>query len=240
MWGRKTSSITDNDATSYAESLGEFSDTTRHNIRGALMTLLKFYVTGRLAYKKSTEDKPPETYSVKQVKDLFSVAEAEVPEIIPALVMWFFCGLRPGEVEKLASKYINIPDGLVIIDGATSKRRWWRNVTIPDVGLKWLRKYPPGEKVAPSKDALRTWREKLMSKCKQERWPADGPRHTFGTAHYNHFKDVKLTMYMMGHFDSPETFLRHYKGYMSDKDAKAYFDIKPFKMKGIIRLPKVA
>ena len=73
-----------------------------------------------------------------------------------------------------------------------------------------------------------------------ERWPNDVARHTFATAHYTHFGDAAKTLSQMGHFEGPQTFVRHYKGMMTTKDAGAFWKIEPSRTAVILPHPKFA
>ena len=203
------------------------------------MTLLKFHDTGRLSEKRKRDDKPPVIFPVETVKTLFAKAVLTRPEMIPALTVLFFAGLRPFEMMKLKGDKINLADGHITIDAVTSKTRTARTVDLSDNAKAWIRQYPPAAQIVPSENAWRTWRETLMDDCKLTEWPVDVARHGFASAHYVLHQNASKTAAQLGHFDSLDMFTRHYKSLMTSKDASAYFEIKPAESK-VIRFKKSA
>lgn len=240
FWNRPTSSISPDEARAWCEGLTSYNKTTRHNIAGAFITLLKFHEAGRLTVRRKRDEKMPDVFSVSVVKNLFAKAAKNRPEAIPALTVLFFAGLRPYEMLKLRGDKINLTDGLVIVDAETSKTRTARTVELPANAKAWLRQYPPPPGlIVPSESNWRTWREFLMDDCELTEWPVDVARHTFASAHYVMHENANKTAATLGHFGGLDIFTRHYKALMTRKAAEAYFEIKP-PAKRVIRLPKRA
>jgi hypothetical protein len=93
MGGVSTAAVDEADIRTWAVARG-VSPTTTEAYFGAGMSLLTFF-RGKLKGRGSKDQKPPVTWDVKVVTDLFAEAEKFVPEIIPALTVLFFAGIRP-------------------------------------------------------------------------------------------------------------------------------------------------
>ena len=194
---------------------------------GAAKSLLAFF-HGELKDRRKTDEKPPVTWGTTQVTDLFAKAVASKPEIVPALVVLWFAGLRPNEMLRLQWDQIDL-DGLVIrLTGEQTKTRTMRNVAISDNALEWLKAYRGSGPVVASSNRYRTLREELMKVCGISVWPVDVPRHTFATMHYNAHQNAAATMAQLGHFGNSQMFVTHYKGVpVTAEDVAAYWKIVP-------------
>jgi integrase len=204
-----------------------FTDTTRRNYKRAFVNLLNFHA-GKLRQKTTGDEQRPEVFSVDEVRKLFSQAEKEYPEMIPGMVVMFFCGLRPYEAERLTWKHVDLAQGIIRLEGEITKTRSSRIVDIPHNARVWLAtaKKPSGN-VSPGHYQFRNRREELMKLAKIERWPVDVSRHTYATAHYMAHQDAAKTAAQLGHFEGLSTFTRHYKGLMTPRDAASFWKIRP-------------
>ena len=74
--------------------------------------------------------------------------------------------------------------------------------------IAWLKPVRKNEgPVSPTGDKYFYLLEAAREKAKIMEWPHDALRHTFGSMHYAHFKNVGATMAEMGH-TNPKTFFR--------------------------------
>ena len=223
---RATAGLTEVDVTSWADGRG-YAGTNRDNYVRAIKALLNFF-HGRKKTNRQAKTKPAVTWKVSQVEYLFRIAQKELPEAVPWLTLLWFCGLRPAEAERIPWNQINLDDAQVSITPDISKVADARTVDIAPNAIQWLSlsKKRAGV-VSGGKYVARRYREHLMRRAGIAKWPCDVSRHTFATAHYVHHQDAARTLAQLGHFQSAQTFIRHYKGLMGSKDAAKFWAISP-------------
>ncbi len=197
---------------------------------GAGGSLLQFFRRGcRLKNRRNNGDeKPPVTWDVLTVAKVLETAEEIAPDIVPALAVLFFAGIRPHEMLRLTWQQIDLAAGVIRLTGEETKTRTMRNVEISANLGAWLTAYPGKGPVVASPGRYRDQRMAVMKKCGLAAWPVDVARHTFATMHYNAHQNAAGTMAQLGHFGNPQTFVTHYKGIQAPPaDVAAYWDIKP-------------
>lgn len=215
-----------------------WSPVTRNNYR-RLLSVLFTYATRR---KYCVENPIVDTETAKVVKtrpgfltvdQSRKLLDAADSEILPAIVLGLFAGLRPeSEVWRLdwskidfAARHIDISaDATKIIaeDGASQ-----RYVTMPDCLIAWLLPHQQSHgPVSPTGDKYFTLLERAREKAGIKKWPHDALRHTYGSMHYAHHKNIPLTMAEMGH-TNPKTFFRHYRARIQPTEAAKYWMINP-------------
>ena len=95
---RNTASITKADVIAWADKRG-YKGQNKDNYVGAILSLLNFYAGNKR--KQGRKSWVPVTWGPERVEKIFRLAEENVPDAVPWLVLLWFCGLRPGEAEKL-------------------------------------------------------------------------------------------------------------------------------------------
>ncbi|MBQ4594584.1 MAG: tyrosine-type recombinase/integrase [Akkermansia sp.] len=115
------------------------------------------------------------------------------------LMLW--CGIRPGEVQRLKWKDVDFRENVVYIDGLTSKTGGARAVPLRGAAkeLKYFQR-KPDDKIAP-RNWVRLW-VKLRRRAGIRRWQKDVMRHTFASMHLKYFHNIHLLQEEMGHRDS--------------------------------------
>lgn len=228
MGDLSTVAVEESDIRAWAKGL-EVGDATKEAYFGAGLSMLNFF-RGKLKGRGSVDQKPPQTWAVAVVSDLFAKAEEFVPEIVPALTVLFFAGLRPHEMMRLSWTEIDLAGKLIRLTGEQTKTRTMRNVDLSDNALSWLTAYQGSDLIVRSKSVYRRLQVKLMEKCALKDWPTDVARHTFATMHYNAHQNAAATMAQLGHFGNPQTFVTHYKGVQAPAaEVQAFWKIKPAK-----------
>ena len=222
---RNTASITKADVTAWADKSG-YNGTNRDNYVRAIVALLNFYAGNKR--KPSRKAWTPVTWGPERVEKVLRLAEENLPDAVPWLVLLWFCGMRPGEAEKLTWENVRLEDASIFIDGEISKISASRTIDLAPNAVRWLTAYRKmSGSVSGGAYVARDYREQLKVLAGITKWPNDVARHTFATAHYNHHGDAAKTLSQMGHFEGPQTFTRHYKGVMTAKDAAAFWQIEP-------------
>jgi integrase len=236
---RPTASLDESDLIAWCKAQG-YRGTNFDNYLGAGKSLLTFFA-GKKRTKRQRDERPPAIWPAATVKKLFDTAEQNTPDLVPALTVLFFCGLRPHEMMRLTWGHIDLADYHVNLTADICKTRTARHVEIPDNAQQWLAKYrrDAGQIVA-SPSAYRNARMKLMEKAGLTEWPVDIARHTYATAHYTAHSDAAKTAQQLGHFGNLEMFVRHYKGQMKTKDAADYWKIVPHQERNVIQLAQSA
>ncbi len=221
-----TAAVDESDIRAWADTLG-VSNGTRKAYIGAGMSLLAFF-RGKLKSRGSGDQKPPVTWSVGVVAGLFKQAEAKVPDVVPAMTVLFFAGVRPYEMMRLSWEQIDTETRVIRLTGEQTKTRTMRNVDLSDNAVAWLKAYTGTGLLVQSRQAYRCLQVKLMEACGIASWPTDVARHTYATMHYNAHQNAAATMAQLGHFGNPQTFVTHYKGVpVSAADVKTFWSIVP-------------
>jgi integrase len=212
----------------WAKARGVGDATERKYIMAARNLLAFFQRGGRLRVEATRDEKPPVTWDAETVRKIMATAETVAPEIVPAFAILFFAGVRPHEVARLTWNQIDLAGGIIRLTGDMTKTHTMRHVEIAGNLRAWLQRHRGVGKLSPNKTQFRHRQEKVTTAAGLDGWPVDVARHTFATMHYNAHQDAAATMAQLGHFGSPSTFLRHYKGVpVTAADAAAYWKIMP-------------
>jgi site-specific recombinase XerD len=182
----------------------------------------------------------PSILTLAEAQALMSAAE---PELVPALSLALFAGLRP-ESEIFASDHpldwsqIELDDSEHrVIDVQQSKTvDSQRYVEISNNLRKWLlphRKKHGAVCTVAYYNRLRGARDRAIEaliKAKLpslnlQAWPIDVLRHTFASMHYGLHNDAHRTSEQLGHYGGVRVFLRHYKNRVRRPDAVAFWKI---------------
>lgn len=101
----------------------------------------------------------PVHWSADQVAAVLRAAESFQPDIVPALAVMAFAGLRPDETAHLRWEHVNLAERIIRVMPHTSKTRQSRAVTITDNLALWLAPYHrKGGPLAPKPGKLAIWR----------------------------------------------------------------------------------
>ena len=206
---------------------------TRNNYRRILGVLFNCAVNRGYALsnpikatsKAKEVHKPPGILSVEQAARLL---EASTREMLPAIALGLFAGLRPeSEIWLLDWSHIDLEHRLIDVAADRTKTAQKRWVKIADNLAIWLlphrRRSGP---VSPRGDDYFTRLQKIREAAGITYWPSDCLRHTFGSMHYAHHQNLGEAMAEMGH-TNPQTFLTHYRERVRPKDAARYWTIAP-------------
>jgi integrase len=163
-----------------------------------------------------------------------------VPELVPALALGLFAGLRPeAEIWRLDWSHIDLADRTIDIQKSKNVASH-RFVRISDNLAQWLKPYAKKHgPIGPVDDAYH-WRlqksRELAAAALQKAgvdatnllaWPQDCLRHMFASCHYAAFKNAGDTAEQIGHGGKLGVFFRHYRNRIKEADALAYWQILP-------------
>ena len=140
--------------------------------------------------------------TLRQIRALLKAASTiELRDMEPAVRLMLWCGVRPGEVQRLRWRDIDTRENCVYIEARNSKTGGDRAVPLRGGALQ-LRAYnrPPDEYIAP-RNWLRQW-VRLRHEAGFLHWQRDAMRHTFASYHIKFFHNLPLLQEEMGHQDS--------------------------------------
>lgn len=180
----------------------------------------------------------------KQAEALLGAADAE---ILPAIAIGFFCGLRAAELQRLDWEEVRLDLGHVRVKASKAKSARNRIVPISDNLRAWIAPHAKAngpvwpangrklfeaarlavgfgspKEVAKSEKA----KEKNPEKKVLLEWPDNALRHSFATYHLAHHKNAAELALHMGH-TSPALIFAHYREVVCDRDGAAYWRLRP-------------
>jgi integrase len=229
---KRVSEFTFSEVAVWLRSLG-VKITTRNNFRRALVVAFNFakehgYCTTNPAEKIKAPVEPKKKVEILSIQDAANLLAHADAQIVPAIALGLFAGLRPESERNLDWSHIDFADKQIDIDERNTKRpeseRW---IDMSDNLLAWLQ---PHQKVRgpvfPRIDVYYELLKRARISAGIKHWPHDALRHSFGTYHYGAHQNAALTMTQMGH-TNPKTFFKHYRRKMKKKDALPYWKIEP-------------
>ncbi len=158
--------------------------------------------------------------------DTAALLAVATDEIVPALAIGFFAGLRTAEIERLDWREIDLRRGFIEITAEKAKSSQRRLVEITANLRAWLE--PHAQRSGPVR--LTEMRHKdrfdLARKDAGIAWPANACRHSFASYHLALHQDAAKTALQLGHTNTAVLF-QHYRELTTPEDAKAYFAITP-------------
>jgi integrase len=184
----------------------------------------------------ATVEKRPEILSVEQLAKLLEVAERTDPDLIPAIVIGAFAGLRPSEVHLLDWKDIHWDNAEIDINPEKCKTGRYRYVPIFANLMEWLEPYrkTSGPIFGGSLGRLSARISAVGRAAGIATWPADGLRHSYGSYEYARTGSADSTASQMG--NSIEVLFAHYRNRVRKEEALAYFAIRPARTDKIVAI----
>jgi integrase len=204
---------------------------SRNNVKRLLGVLFSFAVKRRYTLKNPaaetdratiTQDKP----GILTLPEACALVKAAKPEILPAIAIGLFAGLRPeAEIWRLTWSQIDLKERL--IDVAKSKNlASHRFVKISDNLAEWLKPYADKSGAVSSTErqyfreiaAARNQAAEELDQAEVDtsnlrEWPSDCMRHTYASYHFGAFKNAHETAEQLGHGGNLTIFYRNYGKY---------------------------
>jgi integrase len=219
----------------------EWSPRTRKNYLVTLTTILNFAVgKGYRAENPAAgidrpilDDRPVGILTVEQARGLLRVAKAFDPEMLPALAIGLFAGLRRSELFALDWSEIDREHRTIEVKGIKAKTRQRRLVSVADNLLAWLNPHrKTSDAICPERniDVFSERLHQLAVKAEINPWPHNAMRHSFGSYFLGKTKDENLTASEMG--NSPEVIIKHYRALVREVDITQYWHLVPENVQG--------
>jgi len=176
-----------------------------------------------------------ETFTVGETTKLLTAALEHEIELLPFLVLGFFCGIRPdGELQKLQWEHVHLKEKQIVIPPSVAKTKRRRFVDVSNNALLWLRAYGSrggsfvGKIVPYEKSLLTKKRRALQETTGVKRWIQQGMRHSYCSYWLAAHHDVNKLVLQSGHTDA-NTMWEHYHRGTTEKEAKKFWSIRPKK-----------
>jgi integrase len=153
-------------------------------------------------------------------------------ELLGAVTLGLFCGLRTEELKRLDWEQVKVDDAspVVTIGAKIAKKRRIRHIEIPANAVLWLslvaKRTGPVTHSNSYNDHQQRFR-KLLKLAKFKKWEANAMRHSFGSYHYALHGNPLETSRLLGHKASDQVLFDHYRALATKAQAEAYFAIKP-------------
>ena len=215
--------------------LGSFKVTPRtvHNLRTTIRTMLNFAVDqGYLpaghpllggasrCFKGQTK---PEVFTPAEMETLLKAAK---PELIPALVIAAFAGVRAAEIKRLNWEDVKFDRGFIEISAAISKLKIRRRAPLTENLRQWLLPYAkPSGKLSSYVNLGNAYLK--LAKHAEVKWKRNGLRHSFISYRVAESKDVPQVALEAG--NSARIIHTNYLEFVDESEAKAWFAIFPAK-----------
>ena len=203
---------------------------SRNNYRRVLSTFFSYAVVRRYCpenpiaqtARAKVTDKPVEVFTPEQVRRLLESAD---PDILPALAIGAFAGLRPAEIERLDWKEVKLDRGFIEVSAAKSKTASRRLVSIQPNLKAWLERatIKAGLVQPPN---FRKKVDAARARARFEAWPPNVLRHSFASYHLAKFQDAAALALQLGHTTTGMLFA-HYREIVTPDDAESYWRVVP-------------
>ena len=234
--GRLAASITTADINAWLLGI-KCASQTRKNHRCAIHNLFSFCVSrGYAASNPVTQAArvkvPPAPIGILSVSEAHRLLLACRQDILPAVAVGLFAGLRREEIARLDWKEIDLDRGYIEVKAAKSKTARRRLVEISPNLRTWLAPYR--QLAGPVSPTHATYRRHVATAAQAggiQKWPHNAARHSFASYHLALHQDAAATALQLGHTES-RTLFEHYRELVHPEDAKAFWQITPDKDEG--------
>jgi integrase len=151
-------------------------------------------------------------------------------ELLGAVVLALFCGLRTEEIKRLDWSAVKLEESpaVVTIGSKIAKKRRIRHVEIPDIAVQWLTLVRSRKGAVSSNlhfnDHQKRFK-KLLNIAGFKKWEINAMRHSFGSYHYALHGNALETARLLGHKASDQVLFDHYRALSTKLQAAKYFSI---------------
>ena len=171
---------------------------------------------------------PDENIGILTVTQTARLLESTGPEFLPYIAIGSFAGLRSSEISRLDWENINLESGLIKVEalkGTRKNTRRRRFVRILPNLREWLRPFAKLKGDVTPQENFRDLFNSAREGAGITEWPTNALRHSYGSYHLAHFKDVNALALEMG--NSPEMIFAHYRELATPKEAERFWKLRP-------------
>ena len=229
--------VTSADIERFLQSL-DLGARSTNNFRLTIGTLVNFakkrgYVAHAhrsiLDVEKETEDEGEvEVFNVTEIRALLDHAKED---LLAAVAIGAFAGLRSEEIRRLDWADVNMPEGHIEVRAAIAKTRVRRIVTMQPNLRKWL--LPLAQKTGPV-CVYANYGNQLLKLAKQAAvaWKKNGLRHSFISYRVAETENIHQTAMEAG--NTPNVITRSYLKCVTKEQAAKWFSVKPAKLTNVV------
>ncbi len=148
-------------------------------------------------------------------------------DILPAVAIGLFAGLRTAEIERLDWREIDFKRGFIEVTAENAKSAQRRLVTMTPNLREWLQPFAQfSGPVRLSEQRHKTRFEIALKGAGMDTWPSNAARHSFASYHLALHQDAAKTALQLGHTNTTVLF-QHYRELARPEEAESYFKISP-------------
>lgn len=236
----QVTSITANQVREYLRGLQRddgrpAANRTKRNVQRIINSLFHFARRRRYVLRETVDEiceiEPPKVgsaqigiFTPEQMTKILNVAPAEV---IPALAIGAFCGLRTAELQRLDWNDVKLGERVIVVGAEKAKTATRRVVPISENCALWLTRHANKEgpvSPAPYDKELGNRFERASVRV-GVKWVKNGLRHSFCSYRLAVTHDPAHVATEAG--NSPNMVHRHYKALVTEKEGKEWFSINP-------------
>jgi integrase len=170
-------------------------------------------------------DRPPEIFTVDELRALLEAAQREEPRVVPMVAIGAFAGLRDAEIKRLEWSEIDLARGHIEVKAAKAKSARRRLVPIQPNLAAWLRPYSSLEGLVVPEGA-RGKLDRVRKAADLARWPKNGLRHSFASYRQAAIHDAPRVASELGH-TTPQILYSTYRELVLPEEAERYWKIEP-------------
>jgi integrase len=224
----------------------EASPVTVQNHRRIASVLFNYAVTLKAcaenpvdrAFKPSKAETEVGILTVAQASALLSAAH-DRPEILPAIAIGLFGGVRDAEIHRLDWSEIGFESGFITITPKKAKKRARRLIEIRPALRAWLEPLRQiSGPVWPAGERGRILHEAAREAAGITPWPHNALRHSFASYALAKWQNAAALALEMG--NSATVLMEHYREIVMPKDAEAFWSLTPHAVlrEGIVAVEK--
>lgn len=182
------------------------------------------------AFKPSKADTEIGILKVGEAAALLSAAH-ERPDILPAIAIGLFGGVRDAEIRRLDWSEVGLESGYIEIKPTKAKKKSRRLVEIRPALRAWLEPLRQlSGPIWPAGERGRILHEAAREAAGLTAWPHNALRHSFASYALAKWQNSAALALEMG--NSAPVILEHYREIVLPKDAEAFWNLTPSSVLG--------
>ena len=211
----------------------DLSPQTVNNFRTIIGAFFEYAVRRELVEKNPVTavdkikvvDAAPEIFTPEQLARLLNTAPAE---LLPALAIQAFAGLRTSELLRLDWGELDQTRGFITVSAKKAKTAKRRLIPIAPNLAEWLRPYASmtGPLWEKGFRAYHVAIRNLATEIGLARWPNNGLRHSFASYHLAKHQNAPQLALEMGH-STPRMVFDNYREVVAPEEGERYWIIHP-------------
>ena len=168
---------------------------------------------------------------ILKIEEVESLLIACSDDLVPAIAIGLFAGLRRAEIIRAVWEDIDLDEGdygeITVPYSAATKNRFTREVKVSANLRLWLKPYERVTGKIIHSEAV--YRERLQRAVEEAgiEWPHNALRHSFASYHYGLHRNKSELRDQMGHDQRSKTLELYYRRKIKRKVSQRFWDITP-------------